>query len=102
MELPVELVGLLTSLIAGAVTWLVVAGFKGLGEAFGKDFSKAAKIIAGLVVAGVTTTVFGLIDFGLTSIPVEYQPVVSQVLALIVAWLTAAGIQRQSKQKVVG
>lgn len=98
LQLPVELVGLITSLLAGGVTWLVVAGFKGLGEAFGKDFSNAAKVVAGILVAGVTTSVFGLIDFGLTFIPADYLPVVNQVLSLIVAWLTAAGIQRQSKK----
>jgi len=98
MELPVELVGLITVLISGWVTWVVVAGFKGLGEALGKDFSKPTKIVTAIIVSGVTVVVFGLIDFGLTSVPVDYQPIVNNVLSLLVVWLTAAGIQRQSKK----
>ena len=98
MELPVELVGMLTTLLVAGVTWLVVAGVKGLGEAFGKDFSASAKVIAAIVSAGVVSTVFGLIDLGLASVPVDYQPVVNGVLGLIVTLMTAMGIQRQSKQ----
>ena len=97
MELPQELVGLLTTLIVAGVTWLVVAGFKGLGEAFGKDFSSAAKVVAAVVSASVVSTVFGLVDLGLSAIPADYLTVVNGVLSVIVALLSAMGIQRQSK-----
>ena len=98
MELPVELSQLLSGLLVAGVTWLVVAGFKGLGEAFGKDFSQIAKVFAAIVAAGVVSTVFGLIDAGLAFIPAEYAPVVQNFLALLVALFSAMGIQRQSKQ----
>ncbi|MCP3893395.1 MAG: hypothetical protein GY706_02005 [Bacteroides sp.] len=98
MELPVELVGLLSSLLVAGVTWLVVAGFKGLGEAFDKDFSVAAKAVAAVVSAAVVSAVFGVIDIGLAYVPEQFAPVVQSVLALLVTLFSAMGIQRQSKQ----
>ena len=97
MELPLELVQLLTGLVGAGVTWLVVAGLKGLGEAFGKDFSNAAKVTAAVISAGVISTLLGLIDLGLSSIPANFLPVVQQVLGLLVTLLAAMGIQRQRK-----
>lgn len=99
LTLPQELVALLTTLLTGGVTWLVVAGFKGLGKAFNKDFSTSAKIVAGIVSTGVVGTLFGLVDAGLAAIPANYVPVVQGVFGLIVAYLSAVGIQYQSKKK---
>ncbi len=98
MELPVELVGLITVLLVAGVTWLVVAGFKGLGEAFDKDFSTTAKVVASIVSAGVVSVVFGLINVGLAAIPPNYLPVVEGALGFLVTLLAAMGIQRQSKK----
>jgi len=98
MEIPVELMNVLQGLLVAGVTWLVVAGFKGLGEAFGKDFSNLAKAVAAVVSAGVVSVVFGLIDLGLAAVPVQYAQIVQAVFSLLVVILSSMGIQRQSKK----
>jgi len=97
MELPVELIGLITAAIGAGVTWLVVAGVKGLGEAFDKDFSNAAKVLAAVISAGVVSIAFGIIDLGLSAVPVDFQPIAQSALSLLVLLFSAFGIQRQKK-----
>lgn len=102
MELPIPIVNLLTVLLTGGTTWLVVSGIKGIGNAFGKDFSSAAKNVAAIISASVITAVFGVIDLGIASVPEAYIPVLSAVLTVVANWLTAAGIQYKTKQVLVG
>lgn len=94
-QLPPELVEYLSLVLTAAVTWLVVEGFKGLGEAFDKDFSNTAKILAAIVSAGVVSTVTGVLNALIALVPAEYAPLVSQVLLLLVSLFAAFGIQRQ-------
>jgi len=98
MELPNELVVLLTGLLGAGVTWLVVEGFKGLSEALKVDLSKFATIAAAIVSASVVGTVVALLNAALSFVPVEYQPIVGQVLALLVMIFSAFGIQRRVKK----
>lgn len=95
--LPPELVQVLTVFLVAGVTWLVVAGVKGLGEAFGRDFSKAATVVAATVSVGVVAIALGVIDALLGFIPAEAAPIVNQVFALVVILFAAFGVQRQWK-----
>jgi len=97
LQLPPELQNLLVFALTAGVTWLVVEGFKGLGEAFGKDFSNVAKVIAAVVSAGVVSTVTGVLNALLALVPAESAPLVQQALILIVLLFSAFGIQRRSK-----
>lgn len=99
MELPQELVVLITAFVGGGVTWLVVEGFKGFSEAIGKDLSTFAKVAAGIVSASVVTAIVALANAALSFVPVEYQPLAAQVLSLIVMVFGAMGIQRGRKSK---
>lgn len=96
--IPKELVELLSYVVVAGVTWLVVAGFKGLGEAFGKDFSSVSKVIAAIVSAAAVSAVIGVSEALVGMIPVEYAPVVNQFLALLVVAFSAMGIQRESRK----
>jgi hypothetical protein len=98
MELPNELVLLIGVTVTGFVSWLVVEGFKGLGEAFGHDFSNFSKIVAGIISAGMVSTIVGVTNAALALVPLEYQPIAAQVLALLVALFSAMGIQRRFKK----
>ena len=102
MEIPEILVSVLTVFLSGLVTYLVVAGIKGIGSAFGKDLSNFAKNVAALASAAVVTFAFGVIDLALVNVPEAYVPVVSSLLTVLANWLTAAGIQRETKKKVLG
>lgn len=97
VQLPPELLNLLVFAITAGVTWLVVEGFKGLGEAFDKDFSNIAKIIAAIVSAGVVSTVTGVLNALLALVPAESAPLVQQGLLLVVMLFSAFGIQRRVK-----
>lgn len=97
VQLPVELLDLLVFALTAGTTWLVVEGFKGLGEAFNKDFSNVAKIIAAIVSAGVVSTVTGVLNALLGLVPAESAPFVQQVLILLVLLFSAFGIQRRVK-----
>jgi len=99
MELPNELVVLITAVVGAYITWLVVEGFKGLGEAVGKDLSTFAKVAAGIVSASAITAIIALANAALGFVPVEYQPIVAQVLSLIVMVVGAMGVQRRAKPK---
>ena len=99
MELPNELVVLITAFVGGGITWLVVEGFKGFGEATGKDLSNFAKVAAGIVSASAVTMIIALANSALGFIPPEYQPLAAQVLSLIVMVFGAMGIQRGVKSK---
>ena len=96
--IPKELVELLSYVVVAGVTWLVVAGFKGLGEAFGKDFSSVSKVIAAIVSAAAVSAVIGVSEALVGMIPVEYAPVVNQFLALLVVAFSAMGIQREARK----
>lgn len=98
MTLPNELIVLITAFVGGAVTWLVVEGFKGLSEALGKDLSTFAKVAAGIISASAVGTIIALTNAALGFIPVEYQPIAAQVLSLIVMVFGAMGIQRQTNK----
>lgn len=99
IELPKELITLISVLVGAGATWLVVAGFKGLGEAFGKDFSKVAKVVAAVVAAGAISTVLGVFNSLLALIPADYIPLTQQVLGLVVMLLSAFGLQRSYKER---
>ena len=95
VQLPPELLNLIVFALTAGTTWLVVEGFKGLGEAFGRDFSKVAKVLAAIVSAGVVSTVTGVINALLGFVPAEYALIVNQVLTLLVLLFSAFGIQRR-------
>jgi hypothetical protein len=99
MELPNELVVLITALIGGWITWIVVEGVKGFGEAIDKDLSVFAKVAAGIVSASAVTAIVALANAALGFVPVDYQPIAAQVLSLIVMVVGAMGIQRRMKSK---
>lgn len=98
MELPNELIVLITAAVGGGVTWLVVEGFKGLSEALGKDLSTFAKVAAGIIAAASVGTIIALANAALGFVPVEYQPLAAQILGLIVMVFGAMGIQRQTNK----
>lgn len=95
MELPHELVVLITAFVGGGITWLVVEGFKGISEALGKDLSTFAKVAAGIVSAAAVSSVVALANAALGFVPAEYQQITAQILGLIVMVFGAMGIQRQ-------
>jgi hypothetical protein len=97
MQLPSELVLLIGVTVTGFVSWLVVEGFKGLSEAFGKDLSAFAKVVAGIISVSAVSTIVGIFNAALALIPPEYQPITGQVLALIVSLFAAMGVQRRAK-----
>jgi hypothetical protein len=99
MVLPNELVVLITAFVGGAITWLVVEGFKGFSEALGKDLSTFAKVAAGIISASAVTAIIALANAALGFVPVEYQPLAAQILSLIVMVFGAMGIQRKVKAK---
>jgi uncharacterized membrane protein YiaA len=101
MELPNELVLLIGVTVTGFVSWLVVEGFKGIGEAFGHDFSAFSKVVAGIVSVSAVSAIVGVFNAALVLVPVEYQSITAQVLALIVSLFAAMGIQRRVKQSQV-
>lgn len=102
MEIPQELLNLVVYVVTVGVTWLVVEGFKGLGEAFGKDFSNPAKVFAAIISAGVVSIVTGVLDAGLGFIPAEYIPLAQQFLGLLVLLFSAFGYQRRVKAQPKG
>ena len=97
IELPAELVTILTALIGAGVTWLVVEGFKMLGEAVGKDFSALATTIAAIISASVVSAVLGVLNVLLGQIPAEYAEVARAILGLLVVLFGAFGIHRRAK-----
>ena len=99
MELPNELVVLITAVIGAGVTWLVVEGFKGLSEAMGVDLSTFAKVAAGIISAAAVGAIIALANAALSFVPVDYQPIVAQILSLIVMVVGAMGVQRRVKSK---
>ena len=98
MELPIELVGLLTALVGGGVTYLVVNGIKGVGEWFGKDLTPFAVKFAALASASAVALSLDLINFGIESVPAEYMPVVTGAFSFLVVLLGAVGVHRNSKK----
>jgi uncharacterized membrane protein len=98
MQLPNELVLLIGVTLTGFVSWLCVEGIKGISEAFGKDLSSFAKIVAGIVSTAVVGSVIGIINAALALVPAEYQSIAQQILALLVAVFSAYGVQRQAKK----
>lgn len=98
VQLPPELLQILTLALTAGVSWLVVEGFKGLGEAFGKDFSVFAKIVAAIISTAAVSAVTGVLNASLALIPEQYAPLANQVLLLLVGLFSAFGIQRRSKK----
>ncbi len=97
VQLPAELLNLIVLGVTAAVTWLVVEGFKGLGGAFGKDFSVAAKLFAVVISAGAVSIVTGVISVALSFVPAEYAQVAQGFLGFLVLLFSAFGVQRQAK-----
>lgn len=98
LTVPAELIALITIALGGAVTWLVVEGFKGISEAFGKDLSTVAKVIAAIVSTGVVGIVVGIINVLAGLVPEAYVPVVQTFLSLLVSLFAAFGLARRAKQ----
>ena len=106
MELPQELVLVITAVVGAAVTWLVVEGVKDfvafLGRVFKVDLSdKAAAISTALavVVSGAAVAmVLGVINALLSFVPPDAVPVVDAVLKLLILLLGGMGIHRRVKK----
>jgi hypothetical protein len=99
VELPQALEAFIALAVAGAVTFLVMEGFKALGSAFGsKDFSTIAKAVAAVASGAAVTLVLGLARVFLGLIPVEWEPIANIVLSALVA-LLSMGLHRIAKQR---
>src|SRR5512139_2829673 len=75
MELPAELVNVLTVIIGGFIVKLVTDGVKALSESMGYDLGKVGAMIAAALSACAVTISIGLLNFGLSFVPLEYAPV---------------------------
>lgn len=105
VQLPDPLRSAITMFLIAGVTWLVVEGFKMLGEAFHKDFSVMAKTVAAIVSSAVVSVVLGIFDALLALIPSQYEVLANAILSLLVilvASLSAMGIHRFVKMKKLG
>ena len=90
MELPVEL----QTIVALFIGYLVTEGLKVIGSWFGKDLGGLAAGITAGVVASAVVFFNGL----LALVPVEYQPITTQLLGLVVVLVGMFGVHRQAKR----
>ena len=86
IEIPPE-VGLALNVLIG---FLVVEGIK---VVFKKEIPELAKSITAVVVAAILS----LFNIGLSYVPVEYQPLASQILTLLALVLGMFGLHRVYK-----
>lgn len=80
IDLPVE--------IKGLITFLVTQGLKALANLFGFDFEGWASALVAIVAGAVIFFIEGVLGL----VPVEQQPLVSAIIALVVSLLSAFGI----------
>jgi len=104
MQLPAELVAVLSMALVAVVTKFVVDGVKGLAEALSKvlkrpvELSKVATIIAAAASAFAVSVVIGLVNFTLGFVPPEYAPIVQAVFTVLIGMFGAMGIHRRDKK----
>jgi hypothetical protein len=97
MQLPNELVTVLSVIIGGFVVKLVTDGIKGLSESLGYDLGKIGSLIAAALSTCIVTVAIGLINFGLGFVPPQYAPIVQGVFAVLLTLLSGMGLHRQAK-----
>lgn len=97
MELPAELVNILTVVIGGFIVKLVTDGVKALSESMGYDLGKVGAMIAAALSACAVTITIGLLNFGLSFVPPEYAPVVQGIFVTVLTLLGGMGYHRASK-----
>jgi len=98
VQIPAQLLNLILGLIATGTTWLVVAGIKGIGEAFGRDLSNTAKVVSAVVATGMVGIITNLLNLAALAIPLQYVDVVQSGLSFLVVLFSAIGVQRQYKK----
>lgn len=97
MQLPVDLVNVLSVVIGGFVVKVVTDGFKALSEALHFDLGTLGTLIAAAVSACVVSIVIGLANFGISFVPPEYWPIVQGVFAVLLTLLGGMGLHREAK-----
>lgn len=80
IDLPVE--------IKGLITFLVTQGLKALANLFGFDFEGWVSALVAIVAGAIIFFIEGVLGL----VPVEQQPLVSAIIALVVSLLSAFGI----------
>ncbi|HET8669714.1 MAG TPA: hypothetical protein VFM05_03530 [Candidatus Saccharimonadales bacterium] len=103
IELPAELVTVLSLFLVGVVTTLVTDGCKSLAEALSKIFkrpvnlSKFQTIITAAASAFVVSVVIGLINLSLSFVPPEFYQIVQAVFVVLIGMFGAMGLHRRAK-----
>jgi hypothetical protein len=97
MELPVELIDVLSLVIGGFVVKIVTDGIKALSASVGYDLGKIGTLIAASLSTCVVAITIGLLNFGLGFIPPEYAPIVQGIFTFLLTVLGAMGLHREAK-----
>lgn len=102
MELPIELVTILTTLIGGYVTFLIVEGIKAIVEGLGGNmdgvFGKIAKIVSAAIAGATVAVVIGVANALLGLVPPALVPIVGAILNWLIVVLSANGVYRLYKK----
>jgi hypothetical protein len=78
-------------LLAMGITYVVTQALKFLSEKVGEDLSGYTAQVAAALVASVLV----VINAAVSNVPVEFLPVVNQLLALLVVVLGATGLYKK-------
>lgn len=97
MEMPVELVSVLTLVVGGFVVKIVTDGFKALSEVLKFPLGKLGTLVAAAASTFVVAVLIGAINFGLGFVPPEWYPFIQAGFTFLLTILGAMGLHRESK-----